>query len=55
MNKEEIKQLIKDNLKIEISSDYKYKACARGCDLQVTLLWGEQKEVISTSEEFLYF
>lgn len=54
MSQEEIKQLIKDNLKISITSDSKY-CDGGGCNVQVTLLWGEQKEVISTSEEFIYF
>jgi len=53
MSKTEIIQLIKDNLKISITSDCKY--CDSGCNVQVALLWGEQKEVISTSEEFIYF
>lgn len=53
MSQEEIKQLIKDNLSISITANNQY--CDSGCNVQVTLLWGEQKEVISTSEEFLSF
>ena len=52
MNKEEIKQLIKDNLKIEISSNYDGLGDS-GCNVKVKLLWGEENEEISSSQEFI--
>lgn len=53
MTKEEIKEILKEDLKIEISSDSRY--CDKGCHIRVELLWGEDNEPISSSEEYIYF
>jgi len=52
MNKEEIKQLIKENLTIEISSNYEGLG-DNGCNVKVKLLWGEENEEISSSQAFI--
>ena len=52
MSKEEIKELIKENLKIEISSNYDGLG-DNGCNVKVKLLWGEENEEISSSQAFI--
>jgi len=54
MTKEEIKEILKKELKIEISTDSRY-CDGGGCNIKVELLWGENNEHIYSSEDYIYF